>query len=206
MAVFTFNETDDFSSLSDDELCELIKNGNEEAFDQLVIRYIPILRAKSSFHIRFGLEAEDLFQEALLALHNAAKSYNSKAGATFKTFASICIDRSLFSICKSALCKKRLPHSKILSLSLLNDYSGINKLAISDSNIDPEQIIIDKEQLRSRKDFIRNKLTNLEYNALLLYIGGASYDNIAKKLSISFKSVDNALQRCRKKLKKFIYR
>lgn len=195
------NEIDRFSSLTDDELCALIKENNNEAFDQLVIRYIPILRAKSSFHIRFGLDAEDLFQEALLSLLNAAKNYDSKAGASFKTFASVCIDRSLISVCKSALCKKRLPYNRVLSLNLLNDYSSTNRLMISDSNVDPEQIIIDKEQLRSRKNFIKNRLTDLEYDVLMLYIGGASYENIAKKLSVSFKSVDNALQRGRKKLK-----
>lgn len=175
--------------LSDDEIVESIKNGNFEMFPIIIERYYPVI---FKYIRKYCPEAyrEDAVQEATLALYSAVKDFdNSKA--SFSTFAALCIKRSVISVLKSQQRKKNIPDELLLY---------IDDTDIVDTN-SPEKIFFDREDYKILTDAIKLELSKLEYEVLQLYLSGSSYSDIAERLSISEKAVDNSLSRIRRKLK-----
>ncbi len=190
------NTENDLHFFSDKELCSMVLNNNEQAFSELVSRYNYLISLKVSSFCRYDLDFDDLFQEAVLGLLSAASTYNPQRGAAFKTYASICIERKIINFCKSSLIQKKTEKNN------LQGYDE-NELQQANNNcqvINPEDFIIDIENLKGKKEKIKKLLSCLEYNVLSLHLSGHNYNEIAKKLSINAKCVDNALQRIRKKL------
>lgn len=198
------NNDNKFSSLPDDVLVDLAKSGNEHVFDILVSRYIPMIKSKASSFAQNGIDKDDLFQEGLLALLNATENFSKLGGAEFKTYALLCIERRMITVCKSATRQKRVNINSCVSLNNeITEKADTENVALLNNN--PESMLIIKEDLEYKKKYIADNLSALEFKVLSLYIDGSNYNEIAKKLCITTKAVDNALQRIRKKLRTMIY-
>ncbi len=194
----------DLQHLTDEALSALVKEDSEAAFCELLARYLPFIRKKAGAYGWAGLEPDDLSQEASMGLLSAAKSYNPDAGASFRTYAAVCMERRLFSAYKIATRQKHIPLNQYVSL---NDSAGGQNAGIdlpSDRMADPEELLIGREDLERMERRIEETLSGLEKNVLSYYLGGASYEEIARALHISEKAVDNALQRVRCKLRKTV--
>ncbi|MBR4122900.1 MAG: sigma-70 family RNA polymerase sigma factor [Clostridia bacterium] len=183
------NFVENYEKLTDDEIVVSIKNGNYEMLQIIIDRYYPTIYSYIKKYCSSDY-AEDAFQEATLALYSAVKDYDSKK-ARFSTFATLCIKRALISVLKNRQRKKDIPQELLLSIEDIN---------LIDSN-SPEKIFFDREDYKNLTDTIRLELSSLEYDVLQLYLSGERYSDIALKLGISEKSVDNSLARIRKKLK-----
>ena len=183
-------------SQEDNELISLyLSDENREALSILLSKYKPLIVSRINY---FGFkkdEAEDIMQECMLGLFTALSSYNPQK-SSFNTFARVCIDRMLISILRSKNALKSIPDGAFVSLDE-NLPQGI------DSNISsPETIFERMDSFHTLNSKVKKVLSGLEYNVLLNVFGGLSYSEIAKALGVSVKSVDNAVQRIRKKVNK----
>ncbi len=184
---------------SDNRLVELYNSGNQGVFTVLTDRYSKLIRSVTSKYKISGLEADDLTQEGLLGLLSAVKTYNANQGASFKTYAGLCINRRIITLLRRSGNNKS---------KALNDYVSLYDASVEENmNVaaeNPEDNFIGKENLNSLKKSISECLSKRENRVLDLYLAGESYSNIANELSISAKAVDNAIQRIRRKLRKNI--
>ena len=181
-----------YSEFSDLSLAEKVRRGDNEAFGVLSNRYGGLIRSIAERYSAAGLDRNDFSQEGLLGLLWACKAFDSEKNASFKNFASICINRRFLSLVRKDMSKKAIPKEKLLS---------IEDLEISDENtLNPEILMLQKEQAEDFDKLLKSRLSPLEQKVLRLYLSGMTYSDISKKLSVSLKSVDNALQRIRKKL------
>ncbi len=183
-----------FDTRSDEELVCLYNNGSQSAFQQLAVRYIFVIRNKSSDLYNQGVETDDLLQEGLLGLHNAVRSFRSDGDASFRTYAGVCIRNRLVSAVRSANAEKNKINNTTFSI---DEAEGIPL----PSDFEPENAVILKEELTALINDIKNKLSATELSVLLCYLEGMSYEHMAAKLNMTRKSCDNAMQRVRKKLK-----
>lgn len=183
----------DFAALSDTELALEIKEGNKSAFDEISKRYRGLISSIARRYSAAGFEHSDFMQEGLIALLNACKAYKEDdKKATFKNFAAVCISNRFFSVLRSTNAKGIIPSDHIVP---------IEDIEISDLNkTNPETLIMEQESTRDLQNLIKNKLSRLEQDVLKYYLNGYSYHEIAEKLSVSSKSVDNALVRIRRKI------
>lgn len=177
------------NNLSDEEIAEAIKSGSYELFPVIIERYLPRIHYFVKKYCKDN-NTEDSVQEATIALYSAVGNYDRKK-SSFATFASLCIKRSVISALRSSRRRKDIPDE------LLSPFED-TVLTEADS---PEKIFFDRENYRELADSIRLELSGLEFKVLQLYLSGKKYIDIANELSISEKSVDNALLRIRKKLK-----
>ena len=183
------NFVENHKNIPDEEIVSSIKNGNFELLQVIIARYYGAVKYYAEKYCEQQLQ-EDVFQEAILALYSAVKNYEPQK-ASFKTFAHTCIKRSVIATLKAQNRKKQIPDGLI---------SSIEELELIDNN-SPEKIFFEKENLKSLTDTIKLELSSLEYEVLQLYLSGERYSDIARRLEITEKSVDNALARIRKKLK-----
>lgn len=184
---------------SDIQLVEFYNSGNTNAFTVLTDRYFKLIRSITSKYNISGLEPDDLTQEGLLGLLCAVKSYKSDKGASFKTYAAVCINRRIVTLLERSGNSKSKALNNYVSL---DDEEAVR--LITGDEADPEEMFIDRESLNDLKKSISGWLSEKEKRVLDLYIAGESYGRIAFELRISAKSVDNALQRIRRKLRKNI--
>lgn len=186
----SINFVENNKKMTDSELVERINKGDYELLQVIIERYYPLI---CSYVRKLCPEAysEDAFQEATLALYSAVKGFEPDKSA-FSTFAEICIKRAVIGVLRSSNRKKAIPDELV---------SSIEDCELVDSN-SPEKIFFDREDYKNLTDSIKLELSPLEYEVLQHYLTGSSYLEIALKLNISEKSVNNALMRIRKKLKK----
>ncbi len=186
-------------SKQDEVLTEMFRNGDQTAFAELANKYLWLIRSIVSKYNISGLDADDLTQEGMLGLLDAAKTYSAEKGAKFQTYASICIKRRLIAL---------LDHSATNKSKSMNNYVSIENsskeipIQNDNSNINPEDMYISDENVAEIHRKINESLSKNEKSVFDLYIAGESYNSIAQTLSMNIKSVDNALQRIRRKLKK----
>lgn len=198
----------ELKSLSDEKLVELSKSGNESATDFLIEKYKNFVKAKSRTYFLIGADKEDIIQEGMIGLYKAIRDYNSQKLASFKNFADICVTRQIITAIKTATRQKHIP---------LNSYISLNKPAYDDEsermmidlvsekeNFNPEEIMITKEHFDSMFKKMSTVLSDFEWRVMKLFLDGKSYSEIAKKLGKSEKSIDNALQRIKKKVEKHL--
>lgn len=178
--------------LSDARLAQLIQTGDEDAFNEIFRRYIRLIFSIASKYSAESFEKSDFVQEGLIGLLSACRTYDEKAGASFKNYASLCVERRFISIIKKTAQRKDTAQNGAVSIYDLE--------LTADSTTDPEEIVLSKEFIHSSYKRFREKLSKLEYEVFLQYMGGAKYTEISKKLGISEKAVDNALQRIKKKI------
>ena len=195
-------------STSDEELLVKIKDGDEKALEQLINNYKEIVNMKVSKYFIVGAEKEDIFQEGMIGLYKAIKSYDSEKQNSFKTFANLCIERQLITAIKTSNRQKHLPLNSYLYLNN-NAYDDENNISLMDvfnskTIEDPLDTITKKEYYKLVEDKIEATLSDFEKEVLHSYAKGESYVKIAEKLNTPVKSIDNAIQRIRKKAAKNI--
>ena len=195
-------DRENISSLNDEDVVLLAQDGNKYATENIILRYKNSVYAISSGYYMNGFDKEDIIQEGMIGLYRAIINY--KPGkASFKTFAVLCITRKIVSVLKSAKRHKHIPLNSSLSLDnelfTDNEIQFINYFHELEKN-NPEEIIISKENLLLYEEKIKNTLSKLELNVLSLHISGHTYKQISQLLNKDVKSVDNAVQRIKKKL------
>ena len=182
-----------YSTLSDDVLAEISKDGDDNAFNELVLRYLGRIRFIARKYSAQGYEQSDFVQEGLLALLHACKTYESEGARSFNSYVSLLAERRFISIIRGSQSKKAVPDSALVQFDGLQD-----ELFVATPS--PEEQLMEKEQLNQVMHRLHALLSAREYEVLMLFASGLSYSNISKKLNISEKSVDNALQRARRKV------
>lgn len=189
-------------SLTDAQLSQRIREGEEPSFDELALRYSSLIRKKACAFRKMGLEPDDLFQEGTLGLLNAALAYRETGEASFATYAGLCIERRMLGAYRSAARQKHIPLNSFISLN--NENSDIENQFTSAQQIDPETLVINREDFKLIQRRIEEALSGLEFKVLVLYLSGRTYEEIARRLGVTVKSVDNSLQRIRRKLRKAV--
>ncbi len=174
------------AELSDNELIKLFKEGNQTAFHQLVLRYMFAVKRKAADMNCKSMDFDDLVQEGFLGLYNAVNAYDENGGASFRTYAMVCIKNKMLSAVRSA-------GREIDTEELSEDIPAR-------AETEPENAFIIKEDFARLMRYIEKSLSKSELKVLSLYLDGKSYDEIASELNKSRKFCDNAMQRARKKL------
>ncbi len=188
------SETAGFELMSDEELVRCYNGGVQDAFGELSVRYIFVIRSEAGKFYNMGIETDDLYQEGLVALHSAVKSYSDDGRASFRTYAGVCIRNRLLSAVRAANNNKNFINN--VTVSIYDE-----PVEIPAPMTEPERIVVADEELNDVIRTAKRKLSELEFNVLSLYIDGNSYEDIAKLLGLSVKVCDNAMQRVRRKLK-----
>lgn len=193
-----------YDNMNDEELIELIKTGDECALNFLIDRYKETVNIKVSKYFIIGAEREDIVQEGLIGLFKAIKGFDAEKENSFKTFANICIERQLITAIKTSNRQKHMPLNSYLSLSssAYSEAESDNSLIdIFDSNTmeDPLDTVTKMEYYKIVETAIDQSLSEFEKRVLSRFIQGESYIKIAEKLNTPVKSIDNAIQRIRKK-------
>ncbi len=201
-AYFSLNEKD-YQNKSDEELIQIIKAGDKEALDFLMTKYKEIVNMKVSKYFLIGAEKEDIIQEGLIGLFKAVQSYNPEKQNSFKTFANMCIERQLITAIKSSNRQKHIPLNSYLSLNTAAYEEDEDTTLFDTFNAhqteDPLETITKKEYYKDVEEAINESLSDFEKQVLNRYMQGESYIQIAEKLDTPVKSIDNAIQRIRKK-------
>lgn len=200
-----------YNNMSDDELLELINKKDTDALDFLICKYKDLVNSKMNKYFIIGAEKEDIVQEGLIGLYKAIKDYKPDKQNSFKSFANLCIERQLITAIKSSNRQKHMPLNSYLSLNMtaFENEDGNNDTQIVDvlENTvieDPLDTITKKEYFSSVENVIDSSLSDFEKKVLNRYVQGESYVKIAERLDAPVKSVDNAIQRIRKKTAKNI--
>ena len=199
--------TENYSNIKDEDLIRKIKSGDNNALDYLLKKYQEVVNMKVSRYFIIGAEKEDIIQEGLIGLYKAIKSFDPEKQNSFKSFANLCIERQLITAIKSSNRQKHMPLNSYLSLNMsaYDDYDDDTSIYdIFDANIieDPLDTITKKEYYKSVENIKEKSLSTFEKNVLNELVNGSSYTAIAQKLDSPVKSVDNAIQRIRKKTMK----
>ena len=200
----TVAEFERFSSLSDEEIVDIYQRENNHfATDYIVQRYKNFVRSKARCYFLMGADKEDIIQEGMIGLYKATRDFNQDHEVSFKAFAELCITRQIISAIKGASRQKHIP---------LNSYISLNKPAYDDSertlievletekNLDPQEVVINREQYALIKEVMEAVLSPLEWDVLRGYMDAKSYQEMAEEHHRSVKSIDNALQRVKKKM------
>lgn len=190
----------DYEGYSDEELIRLMRDGDREVAEYLAEKYKPLVRRKARTLYLVGGDTEDLIQEGMLGLFKAMQDYSPEYAASFVTFASTCIDRQLYSAIAVSNRKKHQPLNTYLSFSA-REWEHEERMSAQQN---PEAMVIDQENVRLIRAQIEARLSKFENQVLALYLDGADYIRIAQILDKSPKSIDNALQRIRTKIKRSI--
>ena len=203
-----FSLTNNYQDMSDEDLINIIKSGDKSALDFLIGKYKELVNMKVSKFFMIGAEKEDIMQEGLIGLFKAVKNYNPEKQNSFKTFANLCIERQLITAIKSSNRQKHMPLNSYLSLNTTayEDDEDSNLLDVFDAHQmeDPLDTITKKEYYQTVENAIDKSLSDFEKQVLNRYMQGESYIQIAEKLDAPVKSIDNAIQRIRKKAIKSI--
>ena len=204
--VFFSTNNKDYDNIKDEDLIEIIKSGDELAFDYLINKYKELVNIKVSKYYIIGAEREDIVQEGLIGLFKAIKSYRPDMQNSFKSFANMCIERQLITAIKTSNRQKHMPLNSYLSLNIsaYDEEEGESDASLLDvfNNTlieDPLDTITKKEYYQDIENTIEKSLSDFEKKVLNKYINGKSYVEIAEDLDTPVKSIDNAIQRIRKK-------
>ena len=198
-----------YDNIEDEKLIKLIKENNDtDALNYLLDKYTDLVNMKVSKYFIVGAEKEDIVQEGLIGLFKAVKNFDKTKLSSFKTFANLCVERQLQTAIKSSTRQKHMPLNSYLSLNTSayeddNDMTVMEMLDLNTSE-DPLDTITKKEYYKFVENRIEKTLSDFEKQVLHRYANGESYVEIAKKLNSHVKSVDNAIQRIRKKATKNI--
>lgn len=192
-----------FDNLDDVTLIKMTKDGDKKALNYLLNKYTEIVNMKVGKYFIVGAEREDIMQEGLIGLFKAIKCFDPEKQSSFKTFANLCVERQLQTAIKSSTRQKHMPLNSYLSLNIsaYDDNEDTSLFETLDANVveDPLDMITKKEYYNFVEDRIEETLSDFEKQVLRRYTNGESYVEIAGKLNAPVKSVDNAIQRIRKK-------
>jgi len=191
--------------LDDHYLVALAKQGRPDAYDRIVRRYYGFVRLKASSYFLLGGDADDLLQEGLVGLYKAVRDYRTDRESSFRSFAELCITRQIITAVKTATRNKHTPLDQSVSFSQTAAADGESEPALDEvlpgpSAHDPVNQVISAEELHSLVGCLSTALSELESSVLSLYLDGRSYDEMAGRLACDTKTVDNALQRVKRKV------
>ena len=191
--------------LDDHYLVALAKEGKPDAYDAIVRRYRGFVRLKASSYFLLGGESDDLIQEGLLGLYKAVRDYRTDRESSFRNFAELCITRQIITAVKTATRNKHTPLNQYVSFSQSPAAAGdsdstLDEILPGPTAFDPVNQVIATEELESLVSCLSSVLSDLESRVLSLYLDGYSYEVIAEKLDCDTKTVDNALQRVKRKV------
>ena len=188
-----------YDGIKDEELISRFKNGESEILDYLMEKYKNMVRKKARTMFLIGGENDDLIQEGMIGLFKAVRDYQPDRDAAFQTFASICVDRQIYNAIQSSNRQKHQPLNSYISLS---EQDGENEEHLGDNwGENPESIIIDQENVQDLEQEITASLSPMENQVLEYYLAGNGYGEIAQIMGKTPKSIDNALQGIRIKIR-----
>ena len=194
--------------LTDEEIAELTKNGNVEALEYLINKYKNFVRAKARTYFLIGADREDIIQEGMIGLYKAIRDYRCDRQASFRAFAEICVTRQIITAIKTATRQKHIPLNSYISLNkpVFDEESErtLGEVVTTDKASNPEDLFINQENLLDIESTMHRILSPLEQEVVMLYLDGKSYVEIAQQLNRHVKSVDNALQRVKRKLEQYL--
>lgn len=201
-------ELNSYTNMSDEDVVAFAKTDDAVALEYLINKYKNIVKCKARSYYLIGADKEDIVQEGMIGLYKAIRDYDKDKLASFRAFAEICITRQIITAIKTATRQKHIPLNSYVSLNkpiydeesdrtLLDIVTGIN-------TSDPEELMIGREELDFMEGKIGEILSELEWEVLMSYVDGMSYQEIAENLDRHVKSIDNALQRVKRKLEKIL--
>jgi RNA polymerase sporulation-specific sigma factor len=197
-----------YDSMLDEEIVEFARNGSSVALEYLINKYKNFVRAKARSYFLIGADREDIIQEGMIGLYKAIRDFRSDKLSSFRAFAELCITRQIITAIKTATRQKHIPLNSYVSLNkpIYDEDSDRTLLdVISGSKItDPEELIISQEEFGDIEDKMGEILSDLEWKVLMSYLDGRSYQEIAVDLNRHVKSIDNALQRVKRKLERYL--
>lgn len=198
----------DYGEMPDEEIVEQFRNGDEMAQEYLIVKYKNFVRSKARSYFLIGADREDIIQEGMIGLYKAIRDYRGDKLSSFRAFADLCITRQIITAIKTATCQKHIP---------LNSYVSLNKPIYDEDSdrtlmdvlsgmriTDPEELIISQEEIDDIELKMGEILSPLEWKVLTYYLDGKSYQEIAEILGRHVKSIDNALQRVKRKLERYL--
>jgi len=192
--------------VEDGYLIALAKQGRTDAYDRLVRRYYGFVRLKASSYFLIGGDADDLIQEGLVGLYKAVRDYRTDRESSFRNFAELCITRQIITAVKTATRNKHTPLNQYVSFSATPAGGGsdgdptLDEILPGPTVHDPVNQVISSEELRALVACISTVLSDLESRVLSLYLDGFSYEQVGERLDCDCKTVDNALQRVKRKV------
>ena len=197
------------SQLTDEELCRLAQGPDGgAALEFLLNRYKNFVRSRARSYFLIGADHEDIVQEGMIGLYKAVRDFRPEKLASFRAFAELCVTRQIITAIKTATRQKHIPLNSYISLNkpIFDEESDRTLLdVISEGRItNPEELLIGQEDLSTIESRIGKMLSPLEWEVLLAYLDGRSYQEIAEDLGRHVKSIDNALQRVKRKMEKLL--
>ncbi|MDD2572976.1 MAG: RNA polymerase sporulation sigma factor SigH [Bacillota bacterium] len=197
-----------YEMMLDEEVVQQAKEGNCKAAEYLINKYKNFVRAKARSYFLIGADREDIVQEGMIGLYKAIRDFRQDKLSSFRAFAELCITRQIITAIKTATRQKHIPLNSYVSLNkpLYDEESDRTLLDIlSGSRVtDPEELIISREEFLNIESKIGEILSDLEWEVLMSYLQGKSYQEIAYDLDRHVKSIDNALQRVKRKLERYL--
>lgn len=208
MSVGIAKDTTENYEVLDEVMVEIAKEGDLEALEYLIKKYKNFVRAKARSYFLIGADREDIVQEGMIGLYKAIRDFKPDKLSSFRAFAELCITRQIITAIKTATRQKHIPLNSYVSLNkpIYDEESDRTLLdVISGQKVtDPEELVVSREELGQIEDKIGEILSDLELKVLMLYLEGRSYQEIAGDLDRHVKSIDNALQRVKRKLEKYL--
>ncbi|MDQ4065047.1 MAG: RNA polymerase sporulation sigma factor SigH [Actinomycetota bacterium] len=200
-----------FPELDDEELVLEARLGSEAAIEALLHRYRHYARAKARSYFLAGADREDIVQEGMIGLFKAIRDFRADRNAAFRAFAELCITRQIITAIKTATRQKHIPLNSYVSLNKQtsvddDDSRSLGEMLTSVEILDPAELLISSEEIANIRDSMSRLLSELETEVLRLYMDGKSYQEIADMLGRHVKSIDNALQRIKRKLEQHLIR
>ena len=194
--------TENYNLFNDEKLAELAQAGDETAEEVLINRYKELVKSRARMYFIAGADAEDVIQEGMIGLIKAIRSFDGSKGASFSTFANLCIKRQLITAVKLSNRKKHSPLNYYVSFYTENDddVALVDELQ-ADQAFEPENQMLGQLESQKLAEAIDKKLSKFERQVLEGYLAGKSYDELAEAFGKPYKSIDNAIQRIRKKLR-----
>jgi len=197
-----------YDNMMDEAIVEAARQGNAGAQEYLINKYRNFVRAKARSYFLIGADREDIIQEGMIGLYKAIRDFRNDKLASFRAFAELCITRQIITAIKTATRQKHIPLNSYVSLNkpIYDEESDRTLLDIISGNkvTDPEELVISREEFIDIEHKMGEFLSDLEWKVLMFYLDGRSYQEIARDLRRHVKSIDNALQRVKRKLERYL--
>ncbi|MGM9929586.1 MAG: RNA polymerase sporulation sigma factor SigH [Bacillus sp. (in: firmicutes)] len=200
--------SDKYVGITDENLVERVHKGESEALDYLIHKYRNFVRAKARTYFLIGADKEDIVQEGMIGLYKAIRDFKEDKLTSFKAFAELCITRQIITAIKTATRQKHIPLNSYVSLDkpIYDEESDRTLMDVLTGAkvMNPEQLLINREEFDDIELKMAELLSDLERKVLALYLDGQSYQEISEELNRHVKSIDNALQRVKRKLERYL--
>ncbi|MBP7110427.1 MAG: RNA polymerase sporulation sigma factor SigH [Firmicutes bacterium] len=194
--------------LTDETIVEYARDGNTEAAEYLIHKYKNFVRSKARSYFLVGADREDIIQEGMIGLYKAIRDFRRDKQVYFRSFAELCVTRQIITAIKTATRQKHIPLNSYVSLNkpIYDEESDRTLMDVLSGNhvADPEEMFISHEEMQDMESEMTGALSDLEMKVLVSYLDGRSYQEIADDLDRHIKSIDNALQRIKRKVEKYL--